>query len=112
MDLPAIGVAALATWRVARLLYAEDGPWNVTRRLRQAFEARHFGGFACFFCLSVWPALPAALIVGVGWRQIVLLWPALSAAAILLERAAFPATFVALPEYSEDEEPSDVLRQE
>ena len=110
MDLVPFCVAALATWRLAHFLNSEDGPWNAAARLRVALAARHIGILACFLCISVWPALPAALLVGSGWREILLLWPALSAAAVLLERVAFPATFVDVPEYAEDTESIDVLR--
>ncbi|MEO8926075.1 MAG: hypothetical protein ABI306_02830 [Caulobacteraceae bacterium] len=102
MNPVALLVAAFAVWRLAHLLHAEDGPWSAFARLRAAFEARGSGLFACFFCVSAWPALPAALLVGGDWRQTLLLWPALSAAAILIERAAFPATFVDVPEFFED----------
>jgi len=112
MDLAAFFVAALATWRLAHLLHAEDGPWHAVARVRQAFDARRLGVFKCFFCVSVWPALPAALLIGAGWRQTLLFWPALSGAAILLERVAFPATFIDVPEYSEEKETLDVLRQD
>jgi hypothetical protein len=112
MDLVAFCVAALATWRLAHFFYAEDGPWRAALRLRQMLGARQIDVFACFLCVSVWSALPAALLAGTGWRQIVLLWPALSAVAILVERVAFPDTFIDMPEFSEEQETSDVLRQE
>jgi hypothetical protein len=112
MDLVAFCVAGLATWRLAHFLHGEDGPWRGVARLRQALGARRFGVFECFFCVSVWAALPAALMVGAGWRQILLLWAALSAAAVLIERVAFPATFIDAPEFSEDKEAPDVLRQD
>jgi hypothetical protein len=42
----------------------------------------------CFYCLSLWIAAPFAVILGTGWKERLLLWPALSAGAILLDRAA------------------------
>ena len=107
MDAVKLCVASLATWRVAHLLHAEDGPWQAVARLRHALDARQFGVLECFFCVSVWTALPAALLTGARGRQLLLTWPALSATAVLLERAAFPATFVDVPDYAEDEYPSD-----
>lgn len=83
-------VGALATWRVAHLLYAEDGPWNAVVRLRAAAGSGFLGEMMdCFYCLSLWVAAPIAILAGDGWRERILLWPALSAASILLERA-FP----------------------
>jgi hypothetical protein len=110
MDLVPFCIAALATWRLAHFLHSEDGPWNVMTRLRDALAGRRIGILACFLCISVWPALSAALLLGPGWREFLLLWPALSAAAVLVERVAFPATFVDVLEYSEDTESINVLR--
>jgi hypothetical protein len=105
-------VAALAAWRAAHFLYAEDGPWQSVARLRAALVGRQVRTLDCFLCVSVLPALPAAMWMGSEWRQWLLLWPALSAAVILIERAAFPGTFADAPVFSEDEESSNVLRQD
>jgi len=40
----------------------------------------------CFYCLSLWVALPIAFLVPGTRLERFLWWPALSAAAILLER--------------------------
>jgi len=81
-------VGALATWRVAHLLFVEDGPWNAVVRLRAAAGSGFLGQMMdCFYCLSLWTAVPIAILTGADWRERILLWPALSAASILLERA-------------------------
>lgn len=80
-------VGVLAVWRVTHLLNAEDGPWDVFVRLRR--RAGHGGWGAlldCFLCLSLWVSLPLALLVGETWSERLLLWPALSAGAILVQR--------------------------
>jgi len=83
----AILVATLAVWRASHLLVAEDGPWDLLVRLRWVAEAIGLGRVAhCWDCASVWVAVPFALIVTTRWRELVLLVPALSGAAILLER--------------------------
>ena len=97
--------AALACWRITHLLHGEDGPWKMFARVRHRAHGSTFGeAFECFFCLSIWVALPLALLTGVNWGERALLWPALSAAAVLIERAAFPLTFEVVPEYHEDKE--------
>lgn len=80
-------LGALVVWRVTHLLNAEDGPWDAVVRLRRAVGNGFLGALMdCFYCLSLWVSAPVALAVGQSWLERALLWPALSAAAILLER--------------------------
>lgn len=79
--------AILATWRLTHLVAAEDGPWDVVARLRRRAGAGFWGRLMdCFYCLSLWIALPVAWLVGDDWRSRLIAWPALSGGAILLER--------------------------
>lgn len=81
-------VGILIVWRVTHLFQAEDGPWDLVVRLRQAVGNGFWGALMdCFYCLSVWVAAPVAVFVGETPIEWLLLWPALSGAAILLERA-------------------------
>jgi hypothetical protein len=90
----------LATWRITHLLNAEDGPWDLLVKLRRLAGNGFFGGLLdCFYCLSLWVAAPLAWFLGSGWKERLLLWPALSAAAILLQRATGPRV-----EYFEEKE--------
>lgn len=80
-------LGVLGVWRITHLLQAEDGPWDVVVRLRARAGQGAIGSLMdCFYCLSLWIALPFALLLGGGWIEQLLLWPALSAGAILLER--------------------------
>lgn len=104
-------LGVLATWRVAHLLQVEEGPWHLLARTRKALAPWLGGVLACFYCFSVWIALPGALLLGHTWTERLWLWPALSAGAILLERLIVPPT----PWYSEDppkEDPHELLRSE
>ena len=77
----------LGVWRVTHLLNAEDGPADVLVRLRRLAGSGVWGSLLdCFYCLSVWIAAPFAYFLGESWSERLLLWPALSGAAILLER--------------------------
>lgn len=81
-------LAVLAVWRVTHLLSKEDGPWGAISRIRRGLE----GGFAgrllsCFYCLSVWIAAPFTFFVPGTPVERVVVWLALSGAAVLLERA-------------------------
>ena len=86
-------LAVLGVWRVTHLLHAEDGPADIFMRLRKALGSSMAGrAFECFYCLSLWTALPTALWLGQTWGERVLLWLATSAGAILLERITAPHT--------------------
>ena len=77
----------LGVWRVTHLLHAENGPWDLLERLRGLSEGALWRGlFGCFYCLSLWVALPFSLLLAAGSKERLLLWPALSGGAILLER--------------------------
>ena len=81
----------LGVWRVTHLLHAEDGPWDVFSGMRRRLETGVlFAIFSCFYCLSLWVAIPFALAIAsvehAGWAETLLLWPALSAGAIVIER--------------------------
>jgi hypothetical protein len=113
-------VGLLAVWRITHLLAAEDGPGEILARLRRCAGDGFWGRLLdCFYCLSLWAAVPVAWLLvllgrgtsggagavragggegvaargahgggagGGGWELAVLLWLALSAGAILIER--------------------------
>jgi hypothetical protein len=97
-----LAIATLAAWRVTHLLSAEDGPWDLMVRLRRVAGEGFFGKLLdCFYCLSLWVAAPLALMAESNWSDRVLLWLAISAGAILLERATSRKPE---PTYFEDKE--------
>ena len=82
-------LAILAVWRITHLIAAEDGPFKLIARVRQKAGHGFWGSLLdCFYCASVWVAIPFALVIGVSSWQKFLLWPSLSGAAILLNRLA------------------------
>jgi hypothetical protein len=92
-------LGVLATWRITHFVQAEDGPWAVVARVRRVAGDSFWGTLMdCFYCVSVWVALPLAIFTGRTLGERALLWPSLSAAAILLERVSGgmtpPQTFV------------------
>ncbi len=94
-------LSVLCVWRITHLLHAEDGPWDLLARLRR-FAGTGVAGkmMDCFYCLSLWVALPIAIMVPKTRLERLLWWPALSAGAILLERmsstrgADVPASYI------------------
>ena len=101
-------LAALAVWRVTHLLHAEAGPGQVFDRLRSGVGVGFIGqALACFYCLSLWVAAPLALWIADPWPERVLLWLALSAAAILLQRLTARPTEAAVASYREDPLPAE-----
>jgi len=87
MELYWLILGILAVWRITHLLNGEDGPWDMFVHLRQ-FVGDGFWGelLDCFYCLSLWVAIPFTWLVGTEWQEWLFLWPALSGGAILLER--------------------------
>ena len=82
-----VALGILAVWRATHLLNAEDGPADLLVRFRRLAGAGFWGKLLdCFYCLSLWVAAPFAVWLAQGWRHGLLLWLALSGAAILLER--------------------------
>ncbi|HTN07202.1 DUF1360 domain-containing protein [Agriterribacter sp.] len=80
-------VCTLATWRLTHLLSKEDGPFDIIYRLRKKAGAGFLGSLLdCFYCLSIWVALPFAYWMAFNWEVLLLLWPAISGAACLLEQ--------------------------
>jgi hypothetical protein len=102
-------LGALCVWRITHLLTAEDGPGDVLVHLRRSAGNGFWGRLLdCFYCLSLWVAVPFALLLAEGWREGLLSWLAFSAGAILLERAtgARPAPYL-----EDEEDDHDLLRQ-
>jgi hypothetical protein len=104
-------LGALAVWRLTHALHAEEGPWQTMVQLRTRLRPLTHA-LDCFYCLSVWVALPMAAALAGATPDALLLWPALSGAAILLERAtAPPAIWHEDPPVPEGG-PDELLRQE
>jgi hypothetical protein len=113
MSLTGLVIGILGVWRVSHLLHAENGPWNVIERLRRLTGAGLWGGLlGCFYCLSLWVAGPFALLLSGEPKQRLLLWPALSAGAILIERLSSREVAPLPAAYLEDEEKPDVRMYE
>jgi hypothetical protein len=108
-----LALAVLSVWRITHLLHAENGPWNLLARLRRLSAAGFWSSlFDCFYCLSLWVAAPFALLVGEGWKERLLLMPALSGGAILLERLNGCEDASAPAAYFEEQEKVDVRVRE
>jgi hypothetical protein len=107
-------LGVLAVWRVSHLLSFESGPFQLLERMRRRVKNGFFRGLLdCFYCISLWIAIPFAAILGEGKKERFLLWLALSAGAILLHRATEPESARPSPVlYYEDqlEEHEHVLR--
>lgn len=81
-------LSALAVWRITHVISLEEGPWSACTRLRRWAGQGFWGQLVnCFYCLSVWVALPFACVLNTSWLQALIAWWAFSGAAILLERA-------------------------
>jgi Protein of unknown function (DUF1360) len=110
MQAYSLALGILAVWRVTHLLNAEDGPGDILLRIRQLAGSGFWGGLLdCFYCLSLWIAMPFAVVLSRHWLERVLLWLAFSAGAILLERATLHTPW---PQYTEGPEVHGELLRE
>src|SRR5829696_3498826 len=95
----------LGVWRVTSLVGTEDGPFDIFAEWRKAagngFLAK---ALSCFYCLSLWVAVPFGLLIGETWTERFVLWLALSAGAILLHRLTQAADAESPAVYFEDKE--------
>jgi hypothetical protein len=63
----------------------EDGPFDLVFKLRKAAGEGFFGSLLdCFYCLSLWLALPFAALLSRDWATGSVVWLALSGAASAL----------------------------
>lgn len=87
-------LAAMATYRLARMIAAEEGPFGLFTRLRGALDpdqATWLGrGVNCPLCVGFWVALPVAVVVSVLGAADVWAWPitwfGIAGAAALLHK--------------------------
>lgn len=80
MDIMILTVAVLATWRISSWVWMEKGAQGFREFIcRWPRAARQL---SCFWCVTVWAAIPCALIAWLWWYALIPL--ALSGAAVLL----------------------------
>ncbi len=81
-------LAILATWRLTHLIAHEDGPFDLIVRLRVRAGTRWLGTLMdCPYCLSLWLAMPFALLLADTVLAWLIAWLAISAGAVLLEKS-------------------------
>jgi hypothetical protein len=82
-------LCALATWRLTHFLVAEDGPGDLVVKLRAFLGDTTLGALMdCFYCMSIWIAVPFAFAVARDVPALFISWLAVSGAAALLEQAS------------------------
>jgi hypothetical protein len=71
-------LAALAIYRVARMVAEEDGPAFVFKRLRERYTDQHSSialGLRCPYCIGFWAALPVTIMLCMFGDWPIALWP-------------------------------------
>jgi uncharacterized membrane protein YesL len=80
-------VLVIVVWRVTHLINAEDGPFDLIIKLRKLLGNSFLGKLMdCFYCLSIWVGLLAALYASTDTKEIILLCFYYSGLSILLEK--------------------------
>jgi hypothetical protein len=88
IDVPIFIIASLATYRLARMVATEEGPFGVFVVLRGFLDADQktwLGrGMVCQLCVGFWLALPVAFLVApLDWTLLLAWWGIAGAAALL-----------------------------
>lgn len=86
MDIVTVAVMALASWRIASMFVQEAGPFDIFERLRSV--TRLGGLLECVWCMSVWTAALVWLIWPTEAGAPIVFILALSAGAVLVDKAA------------------------
>ncbi len=78
-------IATLAIWRLTHLFSQEDGPFDLVIKFRKLFGQGFIGNLLdCFYCLSIWVAIPFAILLSDNWIEGAMVWLALSGAACII----------------------------
>jgi hypothetical protein len=91
-DLLLLILAILATYRLSRMIAMEDGPFDLFRLLHQALDETlgedHWitRGWSCPYCLNVWIAMFAALLVSSFYLPFPLVWFGVAGGAMVIHR--------------------------
>lgn len=85
IDITGFIFSVLALWRLTHLFSQEDGPFDLVLKFRKLLGQGFFGNLLdCFYCLSIWMAIPFAFLLCDDWLQGIITWLALSGAVCLL----------------------------
>jgi len=93
-------LGSLGVWRITHLLVFESGPFRMFEKLRADLGR----ALECFYCCSLWVSAPFAFLLAGTWKERLLLWLALSAGAIVLERMTGE---IPMTRYEEDHESTE-----
>jgi hypothetical protein len=75
-------LSVFAVWRLAHLISQEDGPFDLVFRLRKLLGNGFFGSLLdCFYGISLWIAVPFALLFSRSWTEGIIVWLAISGGA-------------------------------
>ena len=80
-------LAALAVYRISRMITDEEGPFMVFSKLRGVARPDTWvgRGMECIMCVSVWVSLPIAAYIDWAWT-LPLTWLALSSVTVLIRK--------------------------
>jgi hypothetical protein len=87
MDVGWFLIGSFVVWRLTHLFTKEDGPFDIVFRVRKKAGAGFFGSLLdCFYCFSIWTAVPIAIWLGNTYKEMFFLWFGFSGAACVIEK--------------------------
>lgn len=100
LEVLAIGVGGVTTWRLSHMLLFENGPFKIFRRLREKLGVVYYPNSddvasykyeitICIWCLSMWVGTGVTIVLLlVPWAVWLMLPFVFSASAVILNRVA------------------------
>lgn len=81
-------LAALATYRAARMIAMEDGPFDIFTRLQERIGQKTWigRGLSCPLCVGFWIALIPAIYLASNLPEFFLLWFGIAGGAVVLQK--------------------------
>lgn len=80
-------LSVFAAWRITHLISKEDGPFDLIYRIRKHIGQGFFAKLLdCFYCLSIWVAIPFGIWIGTTVVEKIVCIIAVSGAACIIQK--------------------------
>jgi hypothetical protein len=87
VDVKLFLIITFVVWRITHLFSNEDGPFDLVFKFRKTLGQGFFGDLLdCFYCLSIWVAIPFSFLLSESIFETLIYTFALSGSASFLHK--------------------------